>query len=120
MTFRPNHQTVRRLTYFLAIADAGSIRGAAQTLGLSVPVLSTALSELEAELDVTLATRNTRQFTLTSAGEGVQAAVRNMLEAAGAAIEVAQPTSKANLSSVAESTTAKINLTSYSASAPIY
>ncbi|MEM9218503.1 MAG: LysR family transcriptional regulator [Cyanobacteria bacterium P01_F01_bin.150] len=44
-----SYQTLRRLAYFATIADVGSIRGAASRLGLSVPVVSTALAELEAE-----------------------------------------------------------------------
>lgn len=77
-----SHQTLRRLTYFAAIAEAGSIRGAAKKLNLSVPVLSEALSELEAELGVSLATRTTRRFALTVAGARAQTAAQNILETA--------------------------------------
>lgn len=77
-----SHQTLRRLVYFAAIADAGSIRGAATRLNLSVPVLSEALSELEAELGVSLATRTTRHFELTEAGERTQLAAQTILESA--------------------------------------
>jgi len=73
------HRTVRRLTYFAAIARAGTIRAAARELGVSVPVLSSALSELEAELGLTLATRSTRSFQLTSAGEAVYARAQSIL-----------------------------------------
>lgn len=72
--------------YFEAIAQAGSIRGAAQRLGLSVPVLSSALSELEAELNVTLAVRSTRSLTLTSAGRRVHRDAGRMIEAAQSAL----------------------------------
>lgn len=81
-----SHQTLRRLAYFEAIAQAGSIRGAAQRLGLSVPVLSSALSELEAELNVTLAVRSTRSMELTSAGKKVYRDASRMIEAAQGAI----------------------------------
>lgn len=77
-----SHQTLRRLAYFEAIAQAGSIRGAAQRLGLSVPVLSSALSELEEELKVTLAVRSTRNMELTSVGRQVYQDASRMLEAA--------------------------------------
>lgn len=73
---------LRRLAYFEAIAEAGSIRGAAQRLGLSVPVLSSSLSELEAELGVTLATRSTRRMDLTSAGQEIYDKASKMIEAA--------------------------------------
>ena len=74
-----HHKTVRRLTYFAAIARAGSIRAAARELSVSVPVLSSALSELETELGLSLATRSTRSFQLTSAGETVYAHARSIL-----------------------------------------
>ncbi|MEQ9258822.1 MAG: LysR family transcriptional regulator [Roseovarius sp.] len=97
MARAPSHQTIRRLTYFAAIAEAGSIRGAAERLGLSVPVVSTALSELEAELGVTLALRSTRSFTLTAAGEAVMEAARDTLAAAGRAMALAAGSGKAPL-----------------------
>lgn len=77
-----SHQTLRRLVYFAAIAEAGSIRGAAARLNLSVPVVSEALSELEAELGVSLATRTTRQFVLTDAGSQTQIAAQKILDMA--------------------------------------
>lgn len=77
-----SHQTLRRLVYFAAIAEAGSIRGAAARMNLSVPVLSEALSDLEAELGVTLATRTTRTFKLTQAGEHTQTAAQDILDRA--------------------------------------
>lgn len=98
MSTKPSHQTVRRLTYFAAIAQAGSIRGAASSLGLSVPVVSAALSELEEELNVTLAVRTTRSFALTKTGEQVSAAARKLLAAAGAAMDAAGGRADADLS----------------------
>jgi DNA-binding transcriptional LysR family regulator len=77
-----SHQTLRRLVYFAAIAETGSIRGAATRLGLSVPVVSEALSELEADLGVSLATRTTRRFALTEAGIRAHAAAQQILETA--------------------------------------
>ncbi|WP_299874099.1 LysR family transcriptional regulator [uncultured Sulfitobacter sp.] len=77
-----SHQTLRRLVYFAAIAQTGSIRGAAARLNLSVPVLSEALSELEAELGVSLATRTTRRFALTEAGVHAHAAAQRIIETA--------------------------------------
>ncbi|WP_305983679.1 LysR family transcriptional regulator [Roseibium sp. MMSF_3544] len=75
------------MTYFAAIAEAGSIRGAAEQLGVSVPVVSEALSDLEDELKVTLAVRTTRKLELTQAGERFYVAVTNMLSAAREAME---------------------------------
>ncbi|MEM8541033.1 MAG: LysR family transcriptional regulator [Pseudomonadota bacterium] len=81
-----SYQSMRRLAYFEAIAQAGSIRGAAQRLSLSVPVLSSALSELEEELNVTLAVRSTRSMELTSAGKQVYRDASRMIEAAQSAL----------------------------------
>ncbi|MEM9224728.1 MAG: LysR family transcriptional regulator [Pseudomonadota bacterium] len=87
---RATHQTLRRLTYFAAIAEAGSIRGGAEKLGRSVPVLSAILAELEAELGVTLANRSTRVFTLTPAGKTVHAIARDILDTAETAFQFHQ------------------------------
>ena len=59
---------LRLLAYFVQIARSGSIRGAAAKLSLSPAVLSEALSELEANLELTLIRRTTRSMTLTEAG----------------------------------------------------
>lgn len=91
MSRSPSHQTLRRLVYFAAIAEAGSIRGAAARLGLSVPVVSEALSELEAELSVTLAERTTRRFTLTETGRAVRAAADEMLRLAEGVRSIGAP-----------------------------
>ena len=82
-----SYQSLRRLAYFEAIAQAGSIRGAAQRLSLSVPVLSAALSELEEELNVTLAVRSTRSLELTDAGQRVYHDASLMMEAAFSALD---------------------------------
>ncbi|WP_420333200.1 LysR family transcriptional regulator [Roseibium sp.] len=83
----PSAQTLRRMTYFAAIAEAGSIRGAAEQLNVSVPVVSEALSDLEDELDVTLAVRTTRKLQLTQTGVEFYAAVTEMLSAAHKALD---------------------------------
>jgi DNA-binding transcriptional LysR family regulator len=97
MIHATSHQTVRRLTYFAAVAQAGSIRGGAEVLGLSVPVVSAALSELEEELGVTLAARTTRSFRLTPVGQEVHAATQDMMRAADKVGEVAGKTPEAPL-----------------------
>lgn len=85
------HQTLRKLVYFAAIADAGSIRGAAKRLNLSVPVLSETLSDLEAELGVSLASRTTRSFALSDAGVRTQIAARQILDIAQQLTELTSP-----------------------------
>ncbi len=88
MSSGPLFQSLRRLTCFAAIADAGSIKGGANRLGLSVPVVSTALSELEEELSVMLAVRTTRKLELTTAGEEVYENAKKMLASADSALGV--------------------------------
>lgn len=83
-----SHQTLRRMVHFAAVAGAGSIRGAARVLRLSPPVVSESLSELEAELGVTLAIRNTRAFRLTEAGQHVRNLTERMLALAEEAGEI--------------------------------
>jgi DNA-binding transcriptional LysR family regulator len=56
------------LSYFAAIARAGSITAAARELRLSQPSLSVALQKLESELDTTLFLRDRRGVTLTATG----------------------------------------------------
>ncbi|MEO0792321.1 MAG: LysR family transcriptional regulator [Pseudomonadota bacterium] len=78
---RVNPQTLRRLTYFAAIADAGSIREAARRLGLSVASVSEALAALEDELGSTLAVRNTRRLQLTEEGRRVERIAAQVVDA---------------------------------------
>ena len=87
----PSAQTLRRMTYFAAIAEAGSIRGAAEQLSLSVPVVSEALSDLEDELGVTLAVRTTRKLDLTQTGATFFTAVSGMMTAAREALDMVAP-----------------------------
>jgi DNA-binding transcriptional LysR family regulator len=57
------------LVSFLRVAEAGSLSQAAARLGLSLPVVSRRLSQLEARLGVTLVRRNSRHLSLTEEGE---------------------------------------------------
>lgn len=53
----------------LAIADHGSLRNAAQHLGMAQPALTRSIRELEHELDTALFERHPRGMALTAAGE---------------------------------------------------
>jgi LysR family transcriptional regulator of abg operon len=64
------------LQHFLAIADQGSLRAAADALGLSQPAVSKSLRALEAALGAPLIARNARGSTLTPYGDLLYARAR--------------------------------------------
>ncbi len=59
---------MRNLEIFAAVADLGSLSGAARQLGLSAPAVTRAISSLEAHVGARLLTRTTRSVTATEAG----------------------------------------------------
>lgn len=69
----------RRLTYFLTIAEEGSINRAASVLGIAQPALSRQLKLLEDELGVLLLHRTARGVQLTEAGEELRVATATPL-----------------------------------------
>lgn len=82
-------RTLRRalteLDIFLAVAQQGGLRPAADVLGVSVSTISDRLKELEDRLGARLFHRSTRSVTLTETGE----ALRRELEPAISAVDVA-------------------------------
>lgn len=60
---------MQRLEMFVAVVEAGSFTGAAQTLGLTKAVVSFNIKQLEQELGVALLTRSTRRVAATDTGE---------------------------------------------------
>lgn len=58
----------RQLTYFLALAEHGSISAAANALNMAQPSLSENIAKLERQLDAKLAVRGTRGIQMTEAG----------------------------------------------------
>ncbi|MEM1087646.1 MAG: hydrogen peroxide-inducible genes activator [Pseudomonadota bacterium] len=61
--------TLRQLEFLCALAEHGSFSKAAEASFVTQPTLSSAIKELEAQLDVQLVEREARGATLTSAGE---------------------------------------------------
>lgn len=60
--------TLQQLRYALAICDCGSLNKASQSLYVAQPSLSSALSQLEDELGITIFTRTPRGVTPTAEG----------------------------------------------------
>ena len=56
------------INIFVAVADTGGFAGAARKLGISPPVVTRAINDLEAHLGVRLLTRTTRVVRVTEAG----------------------------------------------------
>lgn len=71
---------IRQLTYFIAIAEEGSISRAAERLHIAQPPLSQQLKLLEEELGIKLVERSTRKLELTEAGKALQHRSKQVLE----------------------------------------
>ncbi|MBN8998859.1 MAG: LysR family transcriptional regulator [Rhizobiales bacterium] len=71
----------RQLQYFVAVADTGSISGAAQQLSVSQSTVTEAVKELEADLGVVLIERSHRGMALTRAGQLFLRRAERVLEA---------------------------------------
>ncbi|WP_048441157.1 LysR family transcriptional regulator [Caenimonas sp. SL110] len=71
--------TLRHLRAAVAVATTGSFRRAAETVHLSQPALSLAISELEGELGVRLFDRTSRSVAITELGESFVQGARGVL-----------------------------------------
>jgi LysR family transcriptional regulator, low CO2-responsive transcriptional regulator len=71
--------TLSQLRTFLVVADAGSVRIAAESLLVSQPAVSAAIASLERELGVELVARHGRTLRLTRAGNAFAEHVRSSL-----------------------------------------
>ncbi|WP_067974179.1 LysR family transcriptional regulator [Mycolicibacter icosiumassiliensis] len=73
---------LRRLTHFIAVAEATGFTSAAKQLHLSQQALSHSVQQLEKEIGVTLLVRSGRRITLTAAGQTLLDEGRAVLAAA--------------------------------------
>jgi DNA-binding transcriptional LysR family regulator len=78
---------LRSLAIFAKVAEVGSFRAAATALGITPPVISQHVSQLEADLEIALVYRTTRTLRLTDAGEKLAKSARAMLEAAESGLD---------------------------------
>ncbi|SFL06588.1 LysR family transcriptional regulator [Falsiroseomonas stagni] len=69
-----------QLRTFVAVAEAGGLTPAAETLHLSLPAISRRLTALEEELGVALLTRSTRRVSLTQTGREFLPRARRLLD----------------------------------------
>ena len=60
--------TLRQLQYFIAVAESGTVSGAAQILSISQSAVTDAIKELEQDLGVALFERHRRGLTITHKG----------------------------------------------------
>jgi DNA-binding transcriptional LysR family regulator len=61
--------TFRQLQYFVAVAEAGTVSGAAHNLSISQSSVTEAIKELEADLGVSLFDRHARGLAITHKGQ---------------------------------------------------
>lgn len=71
---------IKQLTYFITIAEEGTITHAANKLHMAQPPLSTQLKLLEDELGIKLIERGARKIKLTDAGKILYKRAKNILE----------------------------------------
>ena len=69
MRTMPIHFTFAHVETFIAVAESGSFRAAAERLHISQPAVSSRIQQLEARIGLALLTRTTRSVQLTPEGQ---------------------------------------------------
>ena len=80
-------ENLKPVAVFAKVAETGSFSAAAKALGMSAPVVSQHISQLEKRLDTALIYLSTRSLSLTDAGQRFAIHARNMLDALGDGFE---------------------------------
>lgn len=80
-------EKLRSIAIFATVVEQGSFRAAAQHLGLAPSRVSQAVSDLEADLAVTLLYRSTRRLSLSNEGRVLHDKARAMLDAAESGLD---------------------------------
>src|SRR5687767_12555895 len=78
---------LRRLRYFVKVAETGSLTRAAAALHVAQPALSQQIRVLEDELGVQLLARGPRGVTLTEAGQRLLAESRRIFDGIKVGVE---------------------------------
>ncbi|MER6304010.1 LysR family transcriptional regulator [Kitasatospora sp. NPDC001539] len=81
---------LRKLRYFVAVAEHGRFGRAAEALFIAQPVLSRQIQALERELGCALFTRTTRSVELTAAGQKLYEEAQRITAAVDAALQRVQ------------------------------
>jgi len=90
-----------QVEYFVAVAEEGSLSGAARRLHVSQPPLTRQMHALEDELGVRLFARSARGMRLLPAGEELLVHARKVLSAVQTAIEATREADRTHAPSIA-------------------
>lgn len=89
-----------QVEYFVAVAEEGSLSGAARRLHVSQPPLTRQMHALEDELGVRLFARSARGMRLLPAGEELLVHARKVLSAVQTAIEATREADRTRAPSI--------------------
>jgi DNA-binding transcriptional LysR family regulator len=87
--------TIRQLQYFVAVAEQGTVSGAAHILSISQSAVTEAIKELEADLGVTLFDRHSRGLNITHNGHQFLRHATTILASVSDAKQAFEDTAKA-------------------------
>jgi DNA-binding transcriptional LysR family regulator len=96
-------RSIRQLSIFLEVARLESIRGAAESLGISQPAVSSALADLQREVGAALVQRAGRGIALTAGGRTLQEYGRRalaLLDEASATLAATPETAQLRIAAV--------------------